>query len=160
MTKEQDANAPEIPEKMAMVHQSILNKVESLEVLNSSAQMFESIRECNSLSKSEPLLCLVLQHTADIVYLNHFGRDLLGITQAELNQMNWIESFILPEQHAELTLVFNQIMHGNVEPYFENYNEILSVDGASIPLKWNNFVITNQQDKVIGILCFAKDIRA
>ncbi len=104
-------------------------------------------------------LCVLINHKAEIIYLNQYGCELLDVDQRYIFGTCWMTNFILPEQRTEMLLVFEQILMGHGEEYSEYFNEIHTPDASVLPFQWNNAVIRNNKNKVTGIFSIGHDQR-
>ena len=113
------------------------------------------------LKEFEDYLCLVviLNASAEIVFLNKFGCDLLGVDKRKSFGICWLTHFIPEEQRSEIMMAFEQIIAGNQQSYAEYYNDLQTIEGSIIPFKWANSVLVDNDSNVKGTISFGCDAR-
>ena len=123
---------------------SKLNSLDSeLTFRNSYSQQF------NFLEK-QAALCVLLNTSAEIIYLNSYGCELLGTSFPNYFGQCWLTNYILPEQRTEIAIVFEQMMKGFGESFSEYCNEIHTNHKSNITLEWQNLILRNRHNIILG----------
>lgn len=123
---------------------------------NESQRLFHQ-----KLKKFEEYMCVVviLNRSAEVVFLNNFGCDLLGIEKNKAFGICWLTHFIPSEQRSEIMMAFEQIIAGNQQSYAEYYNDLKTIEGSIIPFKWANSVLLDKDSNIKGTISFGCDAR-
>jgi|GEM_PF-3449589 len=104
-------------------------------------------------------MVLVLNQSAEIVYINPKGCDILAIDKAESYGICWITHFIPLEQRTELMLAFEQLIQGQIAFYDTYINDIVTREGETISIRWKNWLIKDTNQSINGTLSFGMDAR-
>jgi len=113
-----------------------------------------------SILDNERSFCLILNHRAEIIYLNQYACEILGVDQKYIFGSCWMTHFVLPEQRTELLLVFEQMLHGFGEHFADYYYEIQTNDSSVLPIQWRNSILRNSNNDITGIFCIGIDQRS
>jgi len=79
-----------------------------------------------------------------------------GYSRAEVLGKNWIEIFIPEPERPNVYDVFNKIVSGSLPSYYENI--ILTKNGETRLIAWNNAPIHNENDQIAGALGIGQDV--
>ncbi|MCW8879352.1 MAG: PAS domain-containing protein [Kangiellaceae bacterium] len=133
-----------------------LEHTQYLATHNESRRLFHQ-----KLKEFEEYSCLVviLNRSAEVVFLNNYGCDLLGIEKKKSFGICWLTNFIPEEQRSEIMMAFEQLISGNQQSYAEYYNDIQTLEGNIIPFKWANSVLLDNDSNIKGTISFGCDAR-
>ena len=104
------------------------------------------------------VIVLILDGDGRVCAANRALCDLVGYEEDELKGLTWIETFILPDDRAELGKLFDRIIQGNLElaSYYEN--PIVTRQGRIHIIGWHNTLLKDNEGHNIGILSTGEDI--
>jgi two-component system sensor kinase FixL len=99
-----------------------------------------------------------LDRDGNINLINRRGCEILGYRLEELLGRNWFET-VIPEKHRdEVYANFRKIIAGEIEPLRKYENNILTKDGATRHIDWNNDVEKDPKGEITGTLSSGQDI--
>jgi len=99
-----------------------------------------------------------LDREGNINLINRRGCEILGYSLEELLGRNWFET-VIPEKHRhEVYADFRKIIAGEIEPLRKYENNILTKDGATRYIDWNNDVEKDPKGEITGTLSSGQDI--
>jgi PAS domain S-box-containing protein/putative nucleotidyltransferase with HDIG domain len=105
------------------------------------------------------VLMLVVDDEGKVTLINRKGCEILGYSNDEIIGKNWFDKFS-PERIRDSLKNewYSEMLAGNIEPvlYFESPVVIRS--GEEKVIAWHNVPITNDKNKIIGILSSGEDI--
>ena len=127
--------------------------VRELNSLDADISYQNSYRHQFQFLEKQSSLCVILNVKAEIIYLNSFGCELLGVNNQDYYGQCWLTNYLLPEQRTEITIVFEQMMKGFGDPFSRYCNEIHSNHQSNITLEWQNHIWRNHNKTVLG--CFS-----
>ena len=108
-----------------------------------------------------PDIILILNSSAEVVFVNEGGAKLLNAHKKEILNKNWIDNFIPDNFRKRVWDVFNKLKSNNPEAIravssFEN--PVLCVDGAIKTIRWASTVINDEKGRFLSLLTSGQDI--
>jgi len=104
------------------------------------------------------VMLLALDAGGNVRLINHKGCEVLGYSEKEIIGQSWFDRF-LPEQSREETRkVFGQIMAGETRLTESYENPVLSRSGEERMIAWHNRTLTDERDRIVGVLSSGSDI--
>ena len=104
------------------------------------------------------VLLIALDIHGCITLVNPKGCEILGYRQSELIGRNWFGDFLASENIDEVKQVFDQMIHGNVEPVEYYENPIIRKDGSQRFIAWHNSILRDSSGTIKGLFCSGEDI--
>jgi len=95
-----------------------------------------------------------------ITLINREGCEILGYQHEELLGQNWFDLLVPEAIRDEVRGVFKKLMAGDVEPVKHYENPLLTKDGEQRIVAFHNTIITDSQDRIVGVLLSGNDITA
>ena len=95
---------------------------------------------------------------ARITLLNRKGYSVLGYEEGELVGRDWFRLCLPPEEYESVLNVYRRILSGELAPVEHHENHILRKDGERRLIAWNNAVIKDGGDRIVGMLSSGEDI--
>jgi PAS domain S-box-containing protein len=102
------------------------------------------------------VILVVLSRDRRIEWINRSGAEILGSTPEALRGLGWLDSFVLPEDRAEVALVHEAVLRGERRGR-QHENRILALDGSIRWVAWTNTPI-RERGQLIGTLSSGQDI--
>lgn len=131
-------------------------QIELQERQQAEATIREAERRWRSLLDNVELIVVGLDRSGNINYVNPFFLDLTGYTSAEVLGKNWFENFI-PRSHQQLIqTIFSEVLTNNAYPYYRN--AILTKSGEERFIGWNNTMLKDSLENIIGTISIGEDI--
>ncbi|MHB9140845.1 MAG: PAS domain S-box protein, partial [Paludibacter sp.] len=119
--------------------------------------LFESERRFRELLSAVKMISVILDLQGNIIFCNDFVLNLTGWTREEAIGKNWVENFLPPDAIENVrTVLENTRKHGNL--ITNNENTVLTKDGNSILVAWNNTVLFDENGLMNGIASLGVDI--
>ena len=106
------------------------------------------------------VLFLSLDQKGNIASINDAGLDILGYRRDELAGENWFETCLPHRFRKDVLGFYRQLMSGEIEPADHYDNPVLRKDGSERVFAWNNTLLRNQDDEIVGTLSSGEDITA
>ncbi len=120
------------------------------------AQLLSEKAWSEAIISAAPNIIVGLGEDSRIMIFNKFTEKLTGFKAEEVLGKSWIELFIPPEQRAELSNVWEQIVQNCLIEYHHE-NMIITKTGEQRLISWNNTVLTeNGQFRMV--LSIGEDI--
>lgn len=93
-----------------------------------------------------------------VTLINKKGCEVLGYKEEEIIGKDWFDNFIPERIRDELKDVFVGLIAGEIKP-FENYeNPILTKSGEKRIISWHNTILKDDKGKIIASLSSGEDI--
>ncbi|HHT9136122.1 MAG TPA: PAS domain S-box protein [Candidatus Wunengus sp. YC60] len=104
------------------------------------------------------VMFLVLDTDGKTTLINKKGCGILGCSEREVIGRNWIDNFVPQRIRDEIKILFNKVIHGEIESseYFES--PILAKNGEERTIAWRSAFLKNEKNTTIGILSSGVDI--
>lgn len=105
-------------------------------------------------------LLLILNPEGKIDYINEFGANILGRTQAELTEKDWFRNCLPAGIAEQCQQEFWSIISGapNQLAYTHNEYPIINTKGETTSLYWHNTYLKNQQSQIISVISIAEPL--
>lgn len=133
--------------------QDITERKKTIEKLQESERKYrELVEDANSI-------ILRLARDGSILFINEFGQQFFGYTEAELLGQRAI-NFIVPEIESggrDLKLLMDGIC-ADPKKFERNINENIRRSGERVWVSWTNRIILDEHGEVKEILCVGSDI--
>ncbi len=126
-----------------------LNYNKKLNYEKQVAQMYLDVAE---------VLFLVLDKKGIITLINKKGCKILGLNEEEIIGKDWFTNFLPKRIAKETKELFDEIIKNKTKEPIEAENPIVNSKGEERLIKWNNVVLYDANDKMIGILSSGEDI--
>jgi PAS domain S-box-containing protein len=131
----------------------VAERTAELEKAANSAR--ESERHFRETLENVHMIAVALDAQGNVTFCNDFLLELSGWRRDELLGQNWFET-MLPD-HASMLAMFEQfIRDGNIELHIEN--EILTRRGERRMIRWNNTVLRDSGNRILGSVSLGEDI--
>ncbi|PZV19654.1 MAG: hypothetical protein DCF20_01220 [Pseudanabaena sp.] len=127
----------------------------TLDKLNEVA-LQETNRRWQYLLDNVSLIVLGLNCAGEVEYVNPFFLDLTGYTLDEAMGKDWFSCFLPQQNQTEIRGVFSELQTRGLHKYYQN--SIITKSGEERMIAWNNTILRNQQDEIIGTLSIGEDI--
>ncbi len=101
---------------------------------------------------------LTLDLDGNVTLINTKGCELLEGTAGDIVGANWFETFLPPDQRAEVETVFRKIVSGNLASYEYQENRIRTRNGRERQIAWHNVLLKDSDGRIVGILSSGQDI--
>ncbi|MFW5800021.1 MAG: PAS domain S-box protein, partial [Spirochaetota bacterium] len=122
-------------------------------------QLLEERNRANQYLKVAGVMILALNKDAEVIMINPKGCEIIGYSEEEILNKNWIEYCIPNKDKEKVKLVFNRFCKGEIDEDIEkNENRILTKSGEERILSFNNTILYDDKDNIIGILSSGEDI--
>lgn len=110
--------------------------------------------------ESSSAIVVVINSDGEVCYINQMGCDVVATDKESLTGECWLTKVIPEWQRADVLFTFDCLMQGNPYASLEYFHDLHTFDGLDLPYKWQNCLIKNADDKVIGTFCWGVDIRS
>ncbi|AFG35232.1 diguanylate cyclase [Fervidobacterium pennivorans subsp. shakshaketiis] len=104
-----------------------------------------------------PVFFVVLNEKGKIAYVNNWTLEKTGYSLVEVLGKNWFDIFIPEDIKSTVKRVFDDIMNGRVEPRKTFENDIITKDGKTITVLWQNKLLT-KNGKPFGTISVGVDV--
>ena len=122
-----------------------------------SADLRQAERRWRSLLEDVHLVVIGLDHDGKVNYANPFFLGLTGYSLGEVIGKDWFKTFIVRENDNSTYQYFQELIaHGKVP--LRHRNAILTRAGAARTIDWNNTILRDRQNAVIGTMSIGEDI--
>ncbi len=122
-----------------------------------SADLHQAERRWRSLLEDVHLVVIGLDCDGKVNYVNPFFLGLTGYSADEVIGKQWFGTFILQEDYHPTRHYFQQLIaHGEVPLRYRN--DILTRAGTARTIDWNNAILRDRQNAVIGTMSIGEDI--
>ena len=101
---------------------------------------------------------VVIDKDQKVTLINRKGCEILGYEEHEIIGKNWFDNFIPIPQRQRVKTLFEDIIRGSYNGFESYENEILTSNGNTRLISWNNTVIHDTDGNIISTLSSGKDI--
>ncbi len=122
----------------------------------SDAALFESERRLRSMMENIYLIAVMIDVNGNIVFCNDFLLKITGWERDDVLGRSWFDIFI-PKDNTEVKQIFQDAMHNGSLP-IHNENIILTKSAESRLIKWNNSLLKDVDENIIGTASIGEDI--
>ena len=120
------------------------------------ATIREAERRWRSLLDNVQLIVVGLDRSGNVNYVNPFFLTLTGYTHPEVLGKNWFENFLPHASQQSTQTVLSEVLTNNAHPYYRNY--ILTKSGEERFIAWNNTMLQDADENIIGNISIGEDI--
>ena len=145
----------ELKQAEQVLQQANANLENQVETCTADLRLVE--KNWRTLLDNVHLLVVILDCTGKITYANPFFLTLTGYTAAELQDKDWFACFVPPLQQGLIKQYFQQLLSQSDTP-LRYQNPILTRSGAERMIVWNNTLLHNNGDSVMGAMSIGEDI--
>ncbi len=131
-------------------------QIELQERQQAEATIREAERRWRSLLDNVELIVVGLDRLGTINYVNPFFLNLTGYTYTEVLGKNWFENFIPRSHQQSIQTVFSAVLNESTHPYYRN--AILTKSGEERFIGWNNTMLKDSMENIIGTISIGEDI--
>ncbi len=103
-------------------------------------------------------IVLLLDTKASILRCNPYFEKLSGYSADELDGVDWFDTFIAPEQRADMRRYFSEVVKSGGND--GHINDIRLKDGSIRQVQWHSSVLTDSNGHHMGLLCTGYDVTA
>jgi len=104
------------------------------------------------------VILLVLDTDGNIVLINNRGCKILEFPEEEIIGKNWFDNFIPQSLNETLKEEFDKFISGNHEYLAKFENSVITKNGLTRVIEWENIILTNSAGKIIGTLSSGVDV--
>jgi len=116
-----------------------------------------SEKKFRDLLETINLLSAILDHTEKIIFCNDYLLQLTGWTKDEVLDKNWFDLFLPVGIRETVRSMFaTGFIEGTIPAHFENV--ILTRDGKEKQIEWNNSLLRDKEQKVLGVASIGTDV--
>lgn len=101
---------------------------------------------------------IALNYEGKIKAISKNGAALMGYKQNELIEKNWFDIAISKNQRAAVKEVFTRIMQGELKNVKDYENDIVTKTGKLIRVRWENSILKDELENIIGTMSIGFDI--
>jgi PAS domain S-box-containing protein len=101
-------------------------------------------------------IVLVLDTDGNVTLFNRFAQELTGYSAEEAMGLNWFETFLPPADRDRIRSAFRRVLKGG--QYRGVENRILTKSGRHVLIRWDNSILTDEEDRVAGVLAIGNDV--
>src|SRR3990172_5210345 len=101
---------------------------------------------------------VALDANGNVTQINKMGCDIVGYPEAEIIGKNWFDLGVPERTRAEIKTIFARVMAGETVEYKYFDNPVVTRNGEEKLLSWQNTVLRDENDRIIGSLSSGLDI--
>ncbi len=153
--EELEAKVSSRTEQLAASNRLLIEEME--ERKRAVGALLQSETQFRELLENIQLVALTLDKCGNIIFCNDYLLNLTGWRREEVFGFNWFERFIPKELSPVIKDVFIRgIENGDIQGHFEN--AILTRDGKSRHIVWDNTILHNPDRSVTGVASIGVDV--
>ena len=80
--------------------------------------------------------------------INLKGCEVLNMKEEDIVGKNWFDHFIPSSERKKVKAVYDEIMKGNLEPYEQYENNILTKKGKKVKVFWSNSYLRDSKGHI------------
>ncbi len=128
-----------------------------LDLKQAESSRSESERRFREMLSTVRMLAVMLDCEGRITYCNSYLLELTGWQLSEVIGRNWFQYFLEAEVGRKVGEVFSTSIHtGEIPLHYQN--EIITRQGETRLIDWNNTVLRDEQHRIIGTASLGVDI--
>ncbi|MEL7068745.1 MAG: ATP-binding protein [Cyanobacteria bacterium J06581_3] len=127
------------------------------QVASQTAELYQAEHRWRTLLENVQLVVIGLDIRGKVTYANPFFLALTGYTAEEMKKADWFRYFIPHKEHSAMTHYLQQL-HLDRDVPLQYQNTILTKSGEERSIVWNNTVLRDSDDQVIGTMSIGEDI--
>ncbi|MBI5421923.1 PAS domain S-box protein [Candidatus Peregrinibacteria bacterium] len=104
------------------------------------------------------VMMVVLDAHQKVAMINTKGCEVLGYSMNEIVHKNWFDHFLPPNERKKAERAWRGILKGQVDPFMNFENHILTKSGKKRLIRWNNTYLKNSKGDVCYTLSSGIDI--
>lgn len=104
------------------------------------------------------VILVVIDNNGRVNFINKKGCEVLGYKQKEIVGKNWFDNFVPDRIKAEVKIVSQKLLKGEVKSVEYYENPILTKTGEERTIAWHNTVLKDEKGNVVGHLSSGSDI--
>ena len=116
----------------------------------------ESNRRWQYLLDNVNLMVVGLNCAGKVEYINPFLLNITGYAMEEVIGKDWFSQFISQIDQLEIREAFSSLLNNDFPKYCQN--AIVTKAGEERMISWNNTILRNQDNEIIGTLSIGEDI--
>ncbi len=93
-----------------------------------------------------------------VTLVNRKGCEVLGLRQEEIIGKDWFDNFLPGRMRAEVKVVFDRLMAGEIEPVEHFENSIVPASGEERTIEWHNTILRDAGGNIAGTLSSGTDV--
>ncbi len=127
--------------------------------LHQQQALDQSERQYRELVQDSKVILLRLDAEGRLIFVNDYGRQFFGYSEAELLGRTLLETITPPldSQGRDLATLIRQML-ATPEQYLENENENLCRDGRRVSVLWKNTPQRAADGTLVGLQCIGHDV--
>jgi PAS domain S-box-containing protein len=103
-------------------------------------------------------IIVALDTKGRVQLINKAGCEILGYDEAEIIGKNWIDTFLPAGSRAEVRETFGALTAGQLEPFQQVENQVLTKAGEERIISWHNVGVTDEASRITGTLSSGQDV--
>ena len=123
------------------------------------AELVSALDFAENLLETANVIVVTLDRHARVTKFNRFAENLTGHRKEDVLGKSWFEMFIPAQDQNAIPEVFEKVLE-NMPEASSNENSILTKDGVSKMISWNNTLLRDGNGRVAGVLSIGVDITA
>lgn len=157
--KRLEAERTEVTAALQRAYDQLDQSHEALEsrIASRTAKLRQAEHRWRTLLENVQLVVIGLDTAGKVTYANPFFLKLTGYTAKEVTGVDWFDRFIPPSEHPEITDYFQQLHCQRTVP-LQYQNAILTHSDEKRLILWNNTVLHDLQNNIIGTMSIGEDI--
>ncbi|MBI9010448.1 MAG: PAS domain S-box protein [Tenericutes bacterium] len=104
------------------------------------------------------VMLIVLNTQGEITLINQKGCHIIGLSEDEIVGKNWFDNFIPKEIQKSVKQVFDDVFKKKIKLATHYENSILNAQGEERFISWDNTLLYDADNNIIGILASGEDI--
>ncbi|PVX23860.1 MAG: hypothetical protein CW691_09485 [Candidatus Bathyarchaeum sp.] len=104
------------------------------------------------------VIMVALDANGDITYANKKFCEVFESNEKEIVGKNWFANFIPKRIRSQTETVFRKAVSGEIEPFGQYENSILTKNGEERIVNWRNIALKDETGKIVGTLSSGEDI--
>ncbi len=116
----------------------------------------ESSRRWQYLLDNVSLIVVGLNCAGEVEYINPFLLKVTGYALDDVIGKDWFSHFLPHIDQPEVKVAFSSLLNNDFPKYYQN--AIVTKAGEERMISWNNTLLRNQEDEIIGTLSIGEDV--
>lgn len=104
------------------------------------------------------VMIVALNANQEIMLVNKKGCQILECREEEVVTKNWFDNFLPDRIRKESKKLYNDIIADKITPIEHFESAILTSTGKELIISWRNSLLTDENNKIIGIISSGEDI--
>lgn len=105
------------------------------------------------LDQAESMV-VVLDPAGCVIGINRACCDVLGLSADKVTGHNWFEEFVTEFDRQNSFNCFNRMLNGEMTLGIYVENRLVTSEGTSKTLRWNNTLLRDEKGRIYGVLAF------